>query len=89
MFVGNETAATAICTHGSHEPQVSGRPKRKLISSTGDASSLPEDRNEEQSKRQRHKSKRVRKAVERDRPAVDTVPLPSKGMFVNLLGRLY
>ncbi|KAF1382275.1 hypothetical protein PFLUV_G00142030 [Perca fluviatilis] len=76
---GNQTAATTVCTNGTHQPQVSGRPKRKLKSSPADASSLPEDGNEEQPERQRHNIKRVRKAVERDKPsAVDASPLPSK-----------
>ncbi|XP_070832133.1 zinc finger protein 142 [Chaetodon trifascialis] len=74
---GNETAATAVRTNGSHQPQVSGRPKRKLTSNPGYASSLSEDRNEEQPERQRNNIKRVRKAV--DKPsAVVTAPPPSK-----------
>lgn len=88
VFTGNDTAATAVCTNGSLKPQSSGRPKRRQISSPGYASSLPADGNEELPVRQRHKSKRLRKAVERDKPAVDATPLPSKGMFAILLGRL-
>lgn len=83
LFIGNKTTATTVCTNESHQPQVSSRPKRKLISSP--ASSLPEDKNGEQPERQRQNIKRVRKAVGRDKPsAVDAAP-PSKGMYPNLL----
>uniref|UniRef100_UPI0037E9AC1B zinc finger protein 142 n=1 Tax=Semicossyphus pulcher TaxID=241346 RepID=UPI0037E9AC1B len=71
-----ETAATAECPDGSLQPQVSGRPKRKLKSIP--ASSLPEDRNEEEPERQRDNIKRVRKEAERDKPSVDPGPQPSK-----------
>ncbi|XP_070771292.1 zinc finger protein 142 [Enoplosus armatus] len=76
----NQAAATAVCTNGSQQPQVSGRPKRKLISNPAHASSVPGDGNEEQLERERHNIKRVRKAVERDKPssAVDAARLPSK-----------
>ncbi|XP_037646749.1 zinc finger protein 142 isoform X1 [Sebastes umbrosus] len=76
---GNETAATAVCTNGSHQPQVSGRPKTRLISNPAYASSVPEDGNEEQPERQRHNIERARQAVERDKPSVvDAATLPSK-----------
>ncbi|XP_030283697.1 zinc finger protein 142 [Sparus aurata] len=76
---GNETAATAVRTNRSHQPRVSSRPKRKLISSPGFASPVTEDGNEEKPERKRKNIKRVRKAVERDEAsAVDAAPLPSK-----------
>lgn len=81
MFLGNETATTCLRTNVINEPPVSGSPKRKLISSPSQASSLPEDGIEEPLKRQKHKK--------RDRTAVDTAPLPSKGTmgFAIVLGR--
>lgn len=89
LFIGNETAATAVCTNRSHQPRVSSRPKRKLVSSPGFASSVTEDGNEEKPERKRKNIKRVRKAVERDEAsAVDAAPLPSKGMNTNPLGLL-
>ncbi|XP_059198675.1 zinc finger protein 142 [Centropristis striata] len=76
---GNATAATTVSTQGSHEPQLSSRPKRKITPNPACASSLPEDGNEEQPQRQRHNTKRVRKAVESDKPsAMNAAPLPSK-----------
>ncbi|XP_010750253.2 zinc finger protein 142 [Larimichthys crocea] len=73
---GDKTAATAAC---SDQPRASGRPKRKLISNPDNASSLPEDRNEEQPERQRHNVKRVRRVMGRDKPSVGNAALlPSK-----------
>lgn len=77
LFTGDKTAATAAC---SDQPRASGRPKRKLISNPDNASSLPEDRNEEQPERQRHNVKRVRRVMGRDKPSAGNAALlPSKG----------
>ncbi|XP_071328734.1 zinc finger protein 142 isoform X2 [Trachinotus anak] len=64
---GNETASTTVCPTGSRQPQVSGRPKRKV------RSTLSEEGHKDQPERVRHDIKRVRKTLERD-----NAPLKSK-----------
>ncbi|XP_068428827.1 zinc finger protein 142 [Clinocottus analis] len=73
-----ETAATA-CTDGSTQPQVSGRPKRKLIPKPALASSSTEDGSEGPPERPKRNNKRVRKVVERLKPSAGGATLsPSK-----------
>ncbi|XP_040003673.1 zinc finger protein 142 isoform X4 [Xiphias gladius] len=73
---GNEPASTTVCTTGSHQPQVSGRPKRKLKSNP---IYVPEDEHKEQPERKGHNIKIARKANGRDNPPeVDSAPLKSK-----------
>ncbi|XP_070694217.1 zinc finger protein 142 [Pempheris klunzingeri] len=81
-------AAAAVCTNGSCQPQVSGRPKRKLTCNPTRALSSPEDGTEEQP--ERHDAKRVRKAAERDKAsAVDAAPLPFKAYLAEGSEHIY
>ncbi|KAK5861472.1 hypothetical protein PBY51_022866 [Eleginops maclovinus] len=87
---GKDTSATAVCTKESHKSQMSSRPKRKLISDPACESSIPEDRKEEQSGKQKQNIKRVRKAVERVQPsAEDAAPPPSKEYLAEGSERTY
>ncbi|XP_034417677.1 zinc finger protein 142 [Cyclopterus lumpus] len=76
-----ETAATAS-TDGSNRPQVSGRPKRKLIPEPALASSLTGDGIEGPPERKSRNVKRVRKAAERDKPLAGGAASPASKEYL-------
>ncbi|XP_068185265.1 zinc finger protein 142 [Antennarius striatus] len=77
---GNDAAAAAaLTTDKIHQPHVSGRPKRNRIPNSRYASSVREERHEEQPERKIHKKKSVQRAAEGEEPSgMDAAPLPSK-----------
>ncbi|KAM8855243.1 zinc finger protein 142 isoform 1-T2 [Spinachia spinachia] len=84
-----DTAATES-TNASNQPHVPGRPKRTLIPKPVDASSLPEDGNDELSDGERPTIKRARKAVERDKAsALKAASPPSKEYLAEGLEKTY
>lgn len=79
-YIGNKTVSTAECSR-SHKPVLSERLKRKL-KSIFTPTSLQAEQTEEPSEMQRQRGKRGRKPMKSDKPAVDTAPVPTKGLFV-------
>ncbi|XP_067373107.1 zinc finger protein 142 isoform X2 [Channa argus] len=67
-------ASMTLCSDGSHQPLVSGRPKRKQKSNPANASSLQGLEQKNQPERERHNIKRMRKAVDKDSPPAIEVP---------------